>query len=193
LTGAASGTLGPRAVLCSTRMARSQLVFSTLVAAALVVGPGLALAQGDPEAPPEDPQKYAEELQGYVPGAAALEGRIMAPCCWTQTIDIHGSEIANDLRREIRKRLHAGESADAIQASLVDRYGERILAVPPGSPLKSVATLLALAMVGAGAGSLVMLKRWRGRAVAPAGATVKKGSDAQLDARLDAELRALDD
>lgn len=176
-------------------MARLRSIFSVLLAAALVLLPSLALAQGDPEAPPDDSARYAPELQGYVPGAAAIEGRIMAPCCWTQTIDIHGSEIAMQLRAEIRKRLRAGESSDAIQASLVQRYGERILAVPPGSPLKSVATLLALGLVGAGAGALVMLKRWRGRAVAaPAGRLPKKhADDAQLDARLDAELRALDD
>ncbi len=175
-------------------MAPSRIALSILFAVALVFSPSFAVAQSDPEAPPEDPARYAPELQGYVPGAAALEGRIMAPCCWMQTIDIHGSEIANELRVEIRKRLRAGESADAIQASLVQRYGERILAVPPGSPLKSVATLLALGLMGAGAGALVMLKRWRGRSVSPAGPAPKKlGNDAQLDARLDAELRALDD
>jgi cytochrome c-type biogenesis protein CcmH len=158
-------------------MSRSGLVFSALFAVALAAAPSVAFAQNDPEAPPDDPAKYAEELQGYVPGASALEGRIMAPCCWTQTIDIHGSEIANDLRREIRKRLRGGESADTIQASLVDRYGERIL--------------------GAGAGSFMMLKRWRRRstgapaAAVPAGAAPK--GEAALDARLDAELRALDD
>ncbi|HEV8548803.1 MAG TPA: cytochrome C biogenesis protein, partial [Polyangiaceae bacterium] len=83
-----------------------------------------------------------------------------------------------------------------IQASLVDRYGERILAVPPGSPLKALATLLALGMGGAGAAAFVMLKRWRRRAAAhlvPAGGPDKPPNDAQLDARLDAELRALDE
>jgi len=165
------------------------------VSLALVLPASPAFAHGDAEAPPDDAAKYAEELQGYVPGASALEGRIMAPCCWTQTIDIHGSEIANDLRREIRQRLKAGESADTIQASLVNRYGTKILAVPPGSPLKALATLLALGMGGAGAAAFVMLKRWRERTPAPAGGPPrKKGEgDAQLDARLDAELRALDD
>ena len=162
---------------------------------ALALPASLAFADGDPEAPPDDAAKYAEELQGYVPGASALEGRIMAPCCWTQTIDIHGSEVANDLRREIRKRLKGGESADTIEASLVNRYGTKILAVPPGSPLKTLATLLALGMGGAGAAAFVMLKRWRERTPVPAeGPPVKKAEgDAQLDARLDAELRALDD
>jgi cytochrome c-type biogenesis protein CcmH len=173
-----------------------------LTAAAVALGLALALsgpasAGADPEAPPDDAAKYAEELQGFVPGASALEGRIMAPCCWTQTIDIHGSEVANDLRREIRKRLRGGETADAIQASLVERYGGKILAVPPGSPLKALATLLALGMGGAGAAAFFMLKRWRERALAPApaeGPSPAQGGDpTQLDARLDAELRALDD
>jgi len=171
-------------------------VAALAVSLALALPASLALADGDPEAPPDDAAKYAEELQGYVPGASALEGRIMAPCCWAQTIDIHGSEIANDLRREIRKRLRGGESADAIEASLVNRYGTKILAVPPGSPLKTLATLLALGMGGAGAAAFVMLRRWRERTPTPApagGAPLKAAGDAQLDARLDAELRALDD
>jgi len=176
-------------------MSRSGPFFAAALSLALVLPGSLALAGSDPEAPPEDPAKYAEELQGYVPGASALEGRIMAPCCWTQTIDIHGSELANDLRREIRKRLKSGETSDVIEASLVGRYGPRILAVPPGSPLKTIATLLALGMGGAGAAAFVMLKRWRERALVPAtGPTPDTGkNDAQLDARLDAELDALDD
>jgi cytochrome c-type biogenesis protein CcmH len=176
-------------------MSRPGLLTALAISFALVLPVSPAFAGSDPEAPPEDPAKYAEELQGYVPGASALEGRIIAPCCWTQTIDIHGSELANDLRREIRKRLKSGETSDAIEASLVDRYGPRILAVPPGSPLKTVATLLALGMGAAGAAAFVMLKRWRGRALVPAtGPVPEKGkNDAQLDARLDAELDALDD
>src|SRR3954469_25467986 len=86
-----------------------------------------------------------EDLQEYVEGASRLEGRIMAPCCWNQTIDIHGSEPAYELRREIRKRLKAGESADAIEASFVTRFGPKILAVPDSSPLGSLATVLSLA------------------------------------------------
>src|SRR5689334_14788388 len=87
-------------------------------------------------APGERPGAPVVDDGSYVPGAAALEGRIMAPCCWTQTIDIHGSEISTELRQEIRRRLRAGETTDAIQASLVERYGPRILAVPADSPLK---------------------------------------------------------
>src|SRR5262245_9645491 len=57
-----------------------------------------------------------EDLSDYVPGAARLEGRLLAPCCWIQTLDVHGSEVAVGLRTEIRHRLRAGESAGAIEA-----------------------------------------------------------------------------
>lgn len=175
-------------------MAELRRIGSGLALALALLAPASAAA--DEHAAPADSAAYAEELQGYVPGAAALEGRIRAPCCWNQTIDIHGSEIANELRREIRKRLKSGESSDAIEASLVSRYGQKILAVPPGSPLKNVAALMAVAMIGAGVLGFRMLKRWR----KPAAPSTKQpplgkptAGDAQLDARLDAELRALDD
>jgi len=166
-----------------------------LLGAALFASP--AEVRADAEAPPVNPADYAEEIQGYVPGAAALEGKILAPCCWNQTLDIHGSEPAMALRREIRRRLRAGETADVIQASIVERYGTKILAVPADSPLKGVAAVLALGMVGAGFAGFAMLKRWRTRGTAKSDSAKAKGEatppDAKLDARLDAELRALDD
>lgn len=173
-------------------MTQLRVAHSLLLGAALALATVSAAADPGHAAPSEDAAKYAEELQGYVPGASALEGRIIAPCCWTQTIDIHGSEQSNDLRREIRKRLRAGEPPDAIEASFVARFGPKILAVPPGSPLKGFATLLVLGMAGAGVAGYLMLKRWRGRSLAAAGVP-PAAKDAQLDARLDDELRALDD
>ncbi|HET9933672.1 MAG TPA: cytochrome c-type biogenesis protein CcmH [Polyangiaceae bacterium] len=131
----------------------------------------------------------------YVPGAAELEGRIIAPCCWTQTIEIHGSPASTELRQEIRQRLTAGETPDAIERSLVQRYGPKILAVPPGSRLPSVGIGLGLVVIGAGIGALTLLKRWQRRAT-PAladGPKLEPGAaDAELDARVDAELSRLD-
>lgn len=136
-----------------------------------------------------------------VEGARALEGHIRAPCCWTQTIDVHGSEVSNELRREIRTRLKAGESADAIQKDFVARYGERILAVPPGNPLADVATVVSLGFLAAGVGGVFMLLRWRrrGREAEEKAAKNKKSKKAdadtaardKLDDQIDAELEKL--
>jgi cytochrome c-type biogenesis protein CcmH len=173
--------------------------FSWLVTAgALSVLPAAAFA-ADAEHPEHVPASEAgEDLQEYVEGASRLEGRIMAPCCWNQTIDIHGSEPAYELRREIRKRLKAGESPDAIEASFVQRFGPKILAVPDSSPLGSLATVLSLAFGGAGVAGYFMLKRWTraGKKPDPKKAA-KSGSSAAkpdaLDDRLDRELSEIRD
>jgi cytochrome c-type biogenesis protein CcmH len=139
-----------------------------------------------------------DDIFDYVEGAHRLEGEILAPCCWNQTLDIHGSEISNSLRREIRTRLKKGDDLDVIRQDIVARYGTKILAVPPGSPLRTVAIALSLTFAVAGAGAGWMLVRWRRRARrarAEAKAEAVNARDAapdKWDDRLEAELSNLD-
>ena len=166
-----------------------------LVALALGLGlslSGIARADDDPKqvAPQDD---YAADIQGNVPGASAIEGRLMAPCCWTQTIDIHDSEIALSMRHEIRRRLRNGESADAIQASFVERYGPKIMAVQPNSQLKNVFIGLSVVMGGAGVAAAMMLGRWRKQTKnAQAPDTQRSAVRDKWDDELDKELADLD-
>jgi cytochrome c-type biogenesis protein CcmH len=134
------------------------------------------------------------ELGGYVPGAAVLDGRLLAPCCWNQTLDIHGSPSANALRKEIRQRLKSGESVEAVEAAIVERYGEKIRAVPKGSPLQSFATVLALLFGVAGGLSVWMLLRWKRRRAELVQKSSGKKGDAKrdrFDDAIDAELERL--
>ena len=166
------------------RLAAALGVFLALPAAALAATPNEVAPQDD----------YGADIQGDVPGASAIEGRLMAPCCWTQTIDIHDSEISLSMRHEIRRRLRNGESADVIQASFVARYGPKILAVQPNSPLKGVFIGLSVVMGGAGIASALMIGRWRKQSK-PTESPETKRSEArdQWDDKLDAELHDLDD
>jgi cytochrome c-type biogenesis protein CcmH len=136
-----------------------------------------------------------DELRSFVPGAAALEGKILAPCCWNQTVDIHGSELSNQIRHEIRSRLRAGESPDTITASFVSRYGPKILAMREDSSLPSIALTVLIVIGVAGVAGVFMLKRWRAASASgkPSKSKRDEASNDRLDARLDAELRALDD
>ncbi|HEX3774097.1 MAG TPA: cytochrome c-type biogenesis protein CcmH [Polyangiaceae bacterium] len=157
---------------------------------------GAAYASTPPaSSAPIDPQNdFGADIQGDVPGASALEGRLMAPCCWTQTIDIHDSEIALSMRHEVRRRLRNGESAEAIQASFVQRYGPKILAVQPNSPLKGVFVGLSVVMAGAGVASVLMIGRWRKRSTSTEPPETKRSEARdQWDDKLDAELKDLDD
>ena len=135
----------------------------------------------------------------YVPGAARLEGRLLAPCCWDasrQTLDIHGSPIANELRTEIRSRLKAGETPDAIEADLVRRYTTKILAVPPDNPLPQMGTFLTIGFLGAGALAARMVLKWRKKAPGVPGTQGPAPADGvphdEWDDRLDSELEDKD-
>src|SRR5690606_36137581 len=60
----------------------------------------------------------------FVPGAKRLEGRLLAPCCWDsskQTLDVHDSPVAHELKREIRRRLKAGERSEEHTSELQSR------------------------------------------------------------------------
>lgn len=168
--------------------------FRILIVAAALASSGAALADGQPvhaEAP------ETGDLREYVAGASRLEGRLLAPCCWNQTLDIHGSVPTYELRREIRSRLKAGESSDSIEASIVQRYGKKILAVPDSSPLISVANVLGLAFAGAGIGAYFMLRRWSraGAAAKTKKAPGEGGAEPKrdaLDERLDRELEEIE-
>lgn len=126
----------------------------------------------------------------------ALEERLMAPCCWTQTLDAHDSPEARALRDEIDHRLAGGEPVSAIEGDLVARYGERIRAVPRAGFLDAIG-LGVLGVLAASAIGLVALgRRWVRRAAAPApdpeadtdAAPIDAEASAALDATLQAEL-----
>ncbi len=131
------------------------------------------------------------------PGEAALLGRLVAPCCWTQTLDVHGGAAPDALRAEIHARLLAGEAPKSIEDDFVSRYGKAVLAEPKDSPLPFVTLGLGAAAVAAAGLLAATLRRWvrRGSAggsnATPTPKLPVESKDA-WDERLDDELRALD-
>lgn len=134
---------------------------------------------------------------------ADLEARLLAPCCYVQTLGAHQSPLASQLRAEVRQRLSAGESVAGIEADLVGRYGEKIRAVPSGFGLERYgAGLFVVGLVVAGVTILLVARRLRARpgptgsheAATPpdGGGPPMRPEDAALAARLDDELDRLD-
>lgn len=119
--------------------------------------------------------------------ARALEMRLLAPCCWNQTLDIHDSDLARSLHREIVDRLTRAESAEIIEGDIVARYGERIRAVPPSSPLPMVALGTLLCVLLAGVGLWIVALRWRA-AGAQASTQDRAAVDTQSDDAYDAQI-----
>lgn len=136
-------------------------------------------------------------LADGAPSAKALEAKLLAPCCYGGTLDIHDSEMAIALRHEIEERVARGESTQAVEDDFVARYTPRVLAMPNEKAMSNVVTGL-LAMFGVSGVVLVtvMLRRSSKRRredESDAGRAAKlaagkpKARDA-LDDRLDAEL-----
>ena len=104
---------------------RTKIALVFAIAAALFllrVGPQTAHAQTN--AAPVTPQQDAKIKK--------LQGRIMAPCCYTQTIRDHESQVAETMREEVTGMVLSGKSEQEIVNYYRTKYGETILVVPDG-------------------------------------------------------------
>jgi cytochrome c-type biogenesis protein CcmH len=125
------------------------------------------------------------------PRVLSLEARLLAPCCWNQTLDTHESDLATELRLEIARRAAEGEAHEAIEADLVERYGARIRAFSPTSPLPTVLACLFLAAGLLGTATWWRARAWRRpalEAAVPPGA--RRADEDEYDRRLTEELAA---
>ena len=62
--------------------------------------------------------------------AQTIDKKLIAPCCWTATLDQHFSEVAEQMKAEVRDRLSQGQSEEQILGYFEGKYGERILSQP---------------------------------------------------------------
>jgi cytochrome c-type biogenesis protein CcmH len=119
------------------------------------------------------------------PTAAELESELVCPVC-EATLDTSNAPVALRMKAFIRERIAAGDTKSEIKAQLVDQFGPAVLAVPPRKGFDWLAWLLplgGLAVAAVAVGALAW--RWsRARGDADEG----DGLDAELEARVDAEL-----
>jgi cytochrome c-type biogenesis protein CcmH len=79
--------------------------------------------------------------------AKAIEGLLIAPCCWRQPVSVHYSPAADEIRTEIRRMLRSGLTRQEILDTYVVEYGDQILAKPPAEGFNLLAYLLPLAFL----------------------------------------------
>jgi len=97
----------------------------------------------------------------------AIARGVRCPTCRGQSVAESAAPAAQAVRNEIRRRVDDGESRREIEAYLEGRYGSDILLTPPGSGVGGLVWILpVVAVVGAGAGLVMALRRWSRRALA---------------------------
>ena len=94
--------------------------------------------------------------------AREIEDHLIAPCCWSQPVSQHYSEVAEQIRKEVSEMVAAGKSRDEILDYFVSQYGERILATPRPKGFNTMVYILPCVALIVGAWLLyVLLKRLR--------------------------------
>lgn len=125
-----------------------------LVAAALALLLAIPAAAQDslPPAPYADRQLADPQAEAR---ARALMESLRCLTCQSQSIADSDAPIAGDMRHQVRTRIAAGESPEAIRAWLVERYGDYVSYRPQLSTLTWPLFAVPLALL---AGALLVLR-----------------------------------
>lgn len=123
----------------------------------LVVLGALAVGASGSDAPSTDAER-----------AQAVAGTVRCPTCQGQSVASSDAPAAVEIRREIDRRVAAGEDDDEIRGALTAAYGDGILLNPPASGVAGLVWVLPVAAIVIAIGALAYaLRRWRPTSAAP--------------------------
>lgn len=110
-----------------------------------------------------------------------LERSLVAPCCWSETVADHRSEVAATMRAEIAKFVAAGKSDREILDYYKAQYGSRVLIEPEGTT-RIWANVIPWVAIALGIGFLwLMIRRMRRSRPAASTQTQPAGAAVDLD------------
>ena len=104
--------------------------------------------------------------------------------CQNESLAGSRSDLANDLRREIRILIKEGKSDDQIRSFMVERYGDFVLYRPPVKPLTWLLWIGPFVILGLGVAGLLMYLRRRDSSVP--NVTLTDADNQKIDALLNA-------
>ena len=104
--------------------------------------------------------------------------------CQNESLAGSRSDLANDLRREIRILIKEGKSDDQIRSFMVERYGDFVLYRPPVKPVTWLLWIGPFVILGLGIVGLLMYLRRRNSSVP--NVTLTDADNQKIDALLNA-------
>jgi len=92
----------------------------------------------------------------------SIASSVRCPTCRGQSVADSDAIAAENVRREIARRVGEGESDDDIRAALAARFGDGIILTPSRSGVTGLVWVLPVAGAVVGAAGLVFaFRRWR--------------------------------
>jgi cytochrome c-type biogenesis protein CcmH/NrfF len=92
----------------------------------------------------------------------AIAKSLKCPVCTSESVYESRASISLDIKDEIAREVHAGQSATGIKAQLASRFGQESLLLPPRSGVAGLVWALpGVVLVLAIAGLVVAFRRWR--------------------------------
>jgi len=122
------------------------------VALAAVIVVALVIGGAGPDKGPRTPAARAQ----------SIGEDLRCPVCQGLSVADSHSPTAEAMREDIRRRVDAGESAEAVKAYYVSRYGEWVLLRPEAFGVGGLVWILPVAALLLAAGGLgLAFRRWR--------------------------------
>jgi cytochrome c-type biogenesis protein CcmH len=139
-----------------------------LGAAVLILAAPLALSgQSTPpgQSVVPDPEQFEATARTDDPELEAqvrkLSRELRCPTCQALSIDDSPSELAREMKGQIRARLQAGMTPEEVRATFVEAYGEWVLLSPEPQGFNLLIYVLPVLVLLLGAGIvLVGMRRW---------------------------------
>lgn len=103
------------------------------------------------------------------PRERALQEKLVAACCWNESIAFHRSETAAEMRAELKNMIDAGLSDEVILQRFQDKYSSRVLIEPQGSRSLVIYSVPAALTAVSAIGLIWLIRRWVRRAQPGAG------------------------
>jgi cytochrome c-type biogenesis protein CcmF len=155
-------------------------------------GPSPAAAQSDSSS-----SLHAGTVEIHDPAERQIFERLLCQCgdCQRLPLSTCSCGWAENMRAEVRDQIARGMDVTAIQEDFRDRFGPAAIAVPSDRGLDRALWAVPLSAMAIALPALYLaVRKWGKRAAAqPAAAPSASASRPELDARLDEELRNLDE
>lgn len=120
----------------------------------------------------------AEDPQARI---GRIEGSLLAPCCWQETLKTHRSEVALQMKAEIARMVSEGSADAQIFEVFKQRYGNRVMVEPEGGVWWVALAVPVFAGILGLWFAVHLVRRWRAAGSRPASQPEPPPALAELD------------